>query len=138
MKLNIIGSGRGWQNAPRDVQSWGFTAVLELRPVDVLFDMHPLPDELSGKRQEQGKTRKNPQLFEKMLRKAKARNVPIYSLENYEGCIRYPIEDIVEYFDKDYFTCGIDYATALAIYKGATEIHYYGIVLVKYEYQFEK
>ena len=138
MRINIVGAGKGWQDAPLDEPCWGFYSTAALRPVDVIFDMHPIPDMLSGKRQEEGRTYRNPQATAKMLMKAKANNVPVFSLEAYEGCVKYPIKEIVKEFNISFFSCGPCYVIALALYMGATEINLYGIRLVGREYKFEK
>jgi hypothetical protein len=141
MKINIVGSGRGWQDAPFDPENepcWGFYSTAERRHVDVIFDMHPIPDMLSGKRQADGRTYRNPQATEKMIMRSKANNVPIFSLEAYDGCIRYPIEKVVKKFNTSFFSSGPCYVMALALYMGATEINIYGMVLVGREYKFEK
>jgi hypothetical protein len=68
-------------------------------------------------------------------------NTPMFSIEAWEGlpCRRYPIEKVIEEFQADYFTCGVAYAIALAIYFKWEAINLYGVSLgIAHEYSFEK
>jgi len=141
MKVNIVGSGPGWEKAPRDEDevSWGFYTSAEMRgDFDIVFDMHPIPDILTGKRLKEGRTNRSIDSCKKMLRRAPANGYTIYSLEAYDGCEKYPIKDIVKKFNTSFFTCGFDYMMALAIYRGFTEIDVYGVTLFRSEYKFER
>jgi hypothetical protein len=59
--------------------------------------------------------------------------IPVYMNEwrmRYPTSVRYPIEEVIEYFGKDYFTSTIAFMIALAIKEGFEEIELYGIDLV--------
>lgn len=138
MRINIVGGGFGKELAPHNETVWSFNDCLLTRPASVVFDMHNLPDVLSGKEK---LNRRTAEQVTAGLDKIRETNTPMYSLEAWEGlpCKRYPLEKIVKEFKTDYFTNGVAYAIALAIYQGATEICLYGITLsISYEYSFEK
>jgi hypothetical protein len=71
---------------------------------------------------------------DKFSRAAAAKNgIPYIDLTNY------PIKEVVDYFGTDYFTNTVDYALALAIFKGFTEIDLYGVNMAwESEYSYEK
>ena len=67
--------------------------------------------------------------FNDMYKKAFHAPIPIFSsvtFEEYPNIIRYPIEEIVEYFGEIYFTETIDYMICFAIYCGVKELHFAG------------
>jgi hypothetical protein len=113
--MNIIGKGHTWTQAPLDGENWGLTQLYLRRPVDLVIDMNVYGDGRwgLGEKQEADKTRK----------KAAENNVPCIDLENY------PIREVMELFDTDYFSSTVDYAIALALYRGHTEINLYGITM---------
>lgn len=64
---------------------------------------------------------------------AKKNGVPYVDLTNY------PLGEIVDRFGVDYFSNTVDYALALAIYEGFTEIDLYGVNMAfESEYEYEK
>ena len=119
MRVNIIGSAPGFEDAPvNDGFIWGVNNMHFLRDVDLIVDVHA--------------SRNDPQEDKDKahLRLLKEKNIHAYLHSEIEGMPnveRYPIEEITKEFQIDYFGSGIDYIIALAIYKGATEIHLYGI-----------
>jgi len=121
MRVNIIGSAPGWQDAPvNDGYVWGVNNTHLLRDVDRIVDVH-----VSRLNITELKDRYH---FEKLLEK----DIEAYlhsEVEDMPNVKRYPIEEIKEYFDTDYFGSGIDYLIALAIFEGATDIHIYGVMM---------
>jgi len=125
MKVNIFGRGCGWEDAPQGEYSWGITLVNLQRPVDVVIDMNVYED---GR---WGALEKHSAIESRKL--AEVYGVPYIDLGTY------PINEIVGYFGTDYFSSTIDYALALAIYKGFKRIDLYGVnMLSGSEYAHQK
>ena len=116
-----MGSAPGWQDTPiNDGFIWGVNNTHILRDVDMIIDVHP--------------NRLNPKIEKDRahIQRLKDKDIQAYLNDEIEGMPnvkRYPIEEIKKEFDTDYFGSGVDYIIALAIYKGATEIHLYGVWL---------
>jgi len=113
MKVIIIGKGHGWQDAPLEGECWGITQLILRRHVTRVIDLNDYtlwgPDEARDAR---------------WARQEAARNgVPYIDRDNY------PLKEIIEYFGTDYFSNTVDYAIALALYEGFTEIDLYGVNL---------
>lgn len=113
MVVNIIGRGRGWEDAPRDELSWGITLINLQRPVDLVIDMNVYDDGRWGETERLGA------VASKAL--AWKNNIPYICLDNY------PIDDILNHFKVDYFNSTVDYAIALAIYNKYTQIKCWGV-----------
>lgn len=125
MKVNIIGRGTGWESAPCDELAWGVTLINLKRDVDLVIDMNVYEDGRWGELERLGAIQSRD--------KAKQDNVPYIDLKTY------PIDTIIKFFKTDYFSNTVDYAIALAIYKGYTEIGLYGINMLKgSEYSYQK
>ncbi|MFA5340316.1 MAG: hypothetical protein WC332_00925 [Clostridia bacterium] len=125
VKVNIIGRGKGWENAPCDELAWGITLINLKRKVDLVIDMNVYEDGRWGELEKQGAIKSRQLAIEN--------NVPYINLGSY------PINEIIEYFETDYFSNTIDYAIALAIYKGFTEINLYGVnMTARSEYLWQK
>ena len=122
-RVNIIGKGRGWEDAPLDEYSWGITQLILRRPVDRVIDMndYTLWGPVEADEADQAKTL------------AAERGVEYIDRSNY------PLIDVIEFFDTDYFSNTVDYAIALALIEGYGEIRLYGVNMeVGSEYYFEK
>jgi len=123
MRVNIMGSAPGWEDTPvNDGFIWGVNNTHALRDVDAIIDIHV--------------SRLNPveEKDKAHLELLRDKDILTYMHSEMEGMPnvkRYPIEDIKKEFNTDYFGSGIDYMIALAIYQGATEIHLYGIAMMK-------
>jgi hypothetical protein len=116
MKVNIIGNGDGWKDAPHVGECWGITNLICKRQVNRVIDIHWQWD---GK--------------EEVSKRASELNA------KYIDCNNYPLREIIDYFGVDYFSCSVDYALALAIYEGFTEIDMYGVnMAVDTEWAHEK
>ena len=125
MKVNIIGRGTGWEDAPRDELSWGITLINLKRPVDLVIDMNVYDDGRWGEIEKQGAI--------------KSRELAVKNGTPYVGLNEYPINEIVDYFQTDYFSNTVDYALALAIYRKFSEISLWGInMLSGSEYAYQK
>lgn len=130
MRINILGSGPGWYQVPIDKgEIWGVNNTHLLRNVDLIVDIHNRVDPTEEKDKVHMK-----ELMDKMI-PTYARDV----MEGFPNVKKYPLEEIIKEFDTDYFGSGIDYIIALAIYKGATEIHTYGVcMMLDSEYSHQK
>jgi len=131
VRINVIGKGPQWQNAPErgeDGLCFGLNDHILKRDFDILFDMHqlgtrleiPEPDPIPFKWRSKDK-------IKEALARAKELNCEVMSLEAWYGCSRYPIEDVVSKFNMNIFGSGFDFAFSYAMYLGATEIHVYGV-----------
>ena len=124
-KVAIIGKGKSWVDAPYDIEAWGITQLVLWRYVDLVIDMNVYDDLRWGK-------------MERMqnmaaIQKCKNENIP------YIGLGDYPKDKIVECFNTDYFSNTVDYAIALALYRGYKQIDLYGInFTLDSEYAYQK
>uniref|UniRef100_A0A6M3J494 Uncharacterized protein n=1 Tax=viral metagenome TaxID=1070528 RepID=A0A6M3J494_9ZZZZ len=122
-KVSLIGKGRCWEEAPLEGLSWGITQLILRRPVDRVIDMndYTLWGSVEAEEADQAKAL------------AAERGVEYIDRSNY------PLNDVIEFFDTDYFSNTVDYSIALALIEGYDEIHLYGVNMeVGSEYIFEK
>lgn len=122
MEVILLGKGKGWRDAPRDIETWGITQQLTDRPISRIIDMndYALWGKLEEKRDKASRVR------------ATELGIPYYDLETY------PYQTIIEFFKTDYFSSTVDYAIALALYEGYKHLHFWGINMElesEYEYQ---
>ncbi len=115
MKLNIIGKGNTWVDAPMEEFSWGITQIYLRRPVNLVIDMNIYDDLRWGLKEKDD--------AERTRLKCLQNGIPYIDLKNY------PIQEMIEKFDTDYFSSTVDYAIALALYQGYRDLHLYGITL---------
>jgi hypothetical protein len=124
-QVTIIGKGAGWQDAPMVGETWGITQLILRRPVSMVIDMNVYDDGRWGDEQ---------------AREADAARQ--YCLDHaipYIDLATYPIDDIIGHFGTDYFTNTVDYALALAIYRGYRAIDMYGVNMATFgEYAYQK
>lgn len=118
--VNIIGKGSTWVDAPYDGESWGITQLYLRRPVSLVIDMNVYDDGRWGEQE-----RKE---ADKVRKLCSENGVPYIDLHNY------PFFEIVKRFDTDYFSSTVDYAVALALYRGYDDIHLYGVTLTISDY----
>ena len=127
MKVIIVGKGRGWEYAPsgKEIHVWGITQVILSTPVDLLIDMNVYEDGRWGE-QEKQEAKSSREICE-------INKIPYIDLSNY------PLSEISNYFNTDYFSNTVDYAIALALYKGYEEIDLYGVNMEEgTEYRYQK
>ena len=126
--VHIIGRGTGWRKAPAAQltgETWGATQLNLWRSVGTIIDMNDYSENRWGEYE----------TADAVTSKAKALEdgIPYIDLETY------PLKEVIQYFDVDYFTNTIDYMIALAIYEHFTQINMYGVNMsMKGEYAFEK
>lgn len=123
MKVTLIGKGNGCADAPREGESWGICQSIRRPWVKRIIDMndYSLWGEFEAKMNMASR---------KMAAKQK---IPYVDLTNY------PLREVIDCFETDYFTNTVDYAIALALYEHYSEIDLYGINMeIESEYAFEK
>lgn len=122
MKVCIIGKGKGWEDAPYDELTWGITQLNLRRKVDRVIDMndYSLWGELEEKEAKESR------------RIASLNGIEYIDLETY------PLKEVIDRFQTDYFSNTVDYAIALALFEGFNDIHLYGVNMIsggEYAYQ---
>lgn len=129
-EVHIVGRGIGWEGCPVEGEVWGVNDVIYWRDVKLLFNMHDMSKEF-------GNT-----YVQAAINKVNRLRIPVLSLRHYPEIptsMAYPIEEISKAFGTDYFTNGIDYEIAYALYLGFEKISLYGINMVQEsEYAYEK
>lgn len=121
--MNIIGKGKGWEDAPLDGESWGITQLILRRPVSRVVDMNDYA--LWGEREAK----------EARLARQEALRLDV----EYVDLHNYPLNAVIDRFGTDYFSSTVDYAIALALYEGQTEIDLYGVNMANHgEYSYQK
>ena len=116
MKVNIIGKSHTWVDAPFDgTESWGITQLLLHRSCDLVIDMNVYEDGRWGE-----KERQEAEFVRKLCG---VNNIPLIDLKTY------PLAEVMERFGTDYFSSTVDYAIALALYRGYTDINLYGATM---------
>jgi hypothetical protein len=119
MEVAIIGKGPGFESAPlkgEGVVTWGVNDACGHRECDVAFWM--------DRCWEKGTTQDNV-----IVASVNHTNTPMYSTQEWDdipSSVRYPIEELTEYFGNDYWGDSCCYMIALAIWEGFTEISTYG------------
>lgn len=143
MKVHILGKGEGWEDAPHghgDTQVWGINTHILSRPLDMVFEPHDVEWWLKNwdKIRPWHKTERG---YPKHIERVNELEIPYLTLRSYPfipTSKEYPVNDIIREFGVDYFTGGIDYMLAYAIYIRVKKIDIWGVHTVyddEYEYQ---
>jgi len=141
----ILGRGNGWEDAPfyyddDKVQTWGLNTHIMGRPLDVVFEPHDVEWWMANC-MEHRPWHKPDYQYLRHIDRVNEMEVPYITLKHYPEIPlseAYPIEEIVKEFNVDYFTGGIDYMLAYAIWKKVKKIDIYGVHTVyddEYAYQ---
>ena len=129
-EVHIIGRGVGWEEAPTEGETWGVNDTIYWRDLKLLFNMHDMRPFFSNT------------YVQTAINKINRLKIPLMSVMHYPEIptsMAYPLEEISEAFGTDYFTNGIDYEIAYAVYLGFEKIDLYGINMVQgSEYAYEK
>ena len=124
-KIAIIAGGKGLDKCPFDMETWVFgkTVLQEgLKRVDriiLMDDIETLADVQNGVIS-----------LERFKEVIKMWHSPFYCVKAYDdipNSIEYPLKEVSDYFETDFFTNTFSYMIALAIYEGVDEIHFYGV-----------
>jgi hypothetical protein len=141
----ILGKGDGWEDAPfyyddNKVQTWGINSHIMSRPFDIIFEPHDVEWWLENC--DKIRTWHKPDhQYRRHIDRVNEMEIPYLTLKHYPfipTSKAYPVEDICREFGVDYFTGGIDYMLAYAIYKKFDKIDIYGVHTVyddEYDYQ---
>lgn len=118
MRVNIVGKSSTWVDAPYGKEYgtvWGITQLLLQRPVDLVIDMNVYED---------GRWGYDEKWEADVVKKlAELNNIPYICIDNY------PFKEVSKKYRTDYFGSTLDYAIALALFKGYDDIHIYGATL---------
>lgn len=130
----ILGKADGWEDAPfyfnhEDIQTWGINTAILSRPLDVVFEPHDVEWWLENwdKVRTWHKVERG---YPKHIEKVNEMELPYLTLKHYDfipTSQEYPVEEISRHFGVDYFTGGIDYMIAYAIYKRVRKIDVWGV-----------
>jgi hypothetical protein len=141
----VLGKAAGWEEAPffyedAKVQTWGLNTHILSRPLDICFEPHDVEWWMENWNQIRS-WHKPERGYPKHIEKVNEHAIPYLTLKHYDfipTSEAYPVEEICNHFGIDYFTGGIDYMVAYAIWKGVAKIDIYGVHTTKddeYEYQ---
>jgi len=160
MRINIVGLGPGWEKAPSCASGlgevWGVNGLILRRPVDLLCEMHNFDwtaeqlyrhqfasrGSFASRESLWGRVAQKLSYWKQIVNALNKTNTPFLSVKEYEqipSSIKFPFEWAKSEFPTDFYTCGICYMVAYAIYKGASEIHVYGCRMeIQSEYKFPR
>ena len=141
-KVLMIGSATGWEQAPFQDPSWSVWSLSRMYHSvprwDVWFELHPwerLCERLDGSTPIQDQVRSRAE-YQQWLSQDHGR--PIFMQRQYPmvpGCVKYPLENILDTFPQRYFTNSVAYMIALAVFQGVEEIQIWGVdMATKEEY----
>jgi len=138
MIVNILGKGSGYDEMPENPEGevYGVNdAFIRNKSVSKTFHMHDLNE---------WETRKGSESSTKLVvEHANDRpEMEFFTVKPYKKiphAQEYPLDEIVNHFGTTYFTNGISYMIAYALWKGATKINLYGVnMTVQEEYIAQK
>ena len=146
MKVIILGKGEGCDDAPfhygePGIQTWGLNNHILSRPLDMVFEPHDVEWWLKNwdKKEWFHKVERG---YAKHIEKVNEHGIPYLTLKHYDFIPTsepYPVDAISRHFGIDYFTGGVDYMMAYALWKGVEEIDLYGVHTVRDdEYLYQK
>ena len=123
-KIAIVGtSPRTKMDAPYNDPTWELWglnhAYLFMERIDRCFEIHDLTQ-----------TDESVRMNDEHREKLKALACPVYTQTEYDwlpNSTPYPLSDILQEFQTNYFNNSVAYMVALAIYENATEIAVYGV-----------
>lgn len=124
-----MGTSNTLKEAPINDKSFEFWA---------LNDMYILPEgqaatrwfDIHGRRVQEAHVPRGGAPGMTHLQGLKSLTVPVYMQEHFEeipSSVKYPLEEMVKHFGRQYFKSTLDYMMALALYEGFKEIHLYGV-----------
>lgn len=126
MRVHIVGRGDGWDKAPSTKSDGdliiGLNTVIIHRDVDIAFDIH---NDLDGNNHKRTTSLED---IERICQRVRDTGVTFITCKQWDHvpCYPYPLQEIIDYFNTDFFGGGVDYITAWVLYQGYKEIHYWG------------
>lgn len=133
MIVNILAKGDGWNEIPDKPEGlvYGVNDSFIRTRCDVAFHMHDL-DVWESREGAESSTKLVIQYANEHP------EVEFYTVKPFSKIPHaklYPLEEIIDHFKTNYFTNGISYMIAYALWKGATQLNLYGVnMTVKQEY----
>lgn len=131
--IALVGLGPGRELhrnlSPRAEQVWGLNAVNLLHPVDLMFNMHRIEEQLAHAPHWKDREQECERTIQS-LDKAAAGGTPVITCDawdRYPNMTPYPIDDIVAWAGIDYFTSTSTYALAYALFTGVRRVDLCGI-----------
>ena len=125
--VNLLGKGDGWQEIRnvKDGEIWGVNDSFLRIKCDKSFHMHDLNEFLKDP-----KTASSTRLVIRNIEDGLHKDMKFYTTHKFKeipSAILYPLDEIVDRFNSNYFVSTIDYMIAYALYLGATKIRLFGI-----------
>lgn len=125
MIVNILGKGDGWRELPEKPEGvvYGVNDAFLRQRCDVSFHMH----DLNVWEKREGSESSTKLIVEHIKDYP---DMEFYTVKPYAKIPQakiYPLEEIIDHFGTNYFTNGISYIIAYALWKGATKINLYGV-----------
>lgn len=111
-----------------DALVWGINLANLSDGVDLIINIHNWPEQIDT--WEEKLRDKKKRRYMASFRKAQRDGVDILACKawkRFPAIKPYPIQEVIDHFKIDYFTSGVAYALALAIYQGAAKITMCGI-----------
>ncbi len=143
-RITILGKGNGW-NKVSDWECWAVVSalpnmILALRKsVSRSFDVHSTTILPNIPEEKQLAVDKRRIVWNKIVNENKIYHYTCEVDPAIPTSIRYPLEELVDHFQTDYFTNTVTYMLALAIYEGIDAIDLYGVnMTLGTEYENEK
>lgn len=161
-EVNIVAKGAGWEFAPHKGEIWGINDLFynyymqHGRHINLAVEMHDytwnfercLKHQIRyvGKYFDEEKLRtKAESKFTSWAKMAILFNkweIPLMSVRVYDHIptsFAFPLQEVIERFDTDYFTCGIAYMIAYALFKEYRILNLYGCNMeAKTEWDYQK
>ena len=147
--VTICGKGIGCELAPAKGEIWGINDFFyeyykrNDRHIDLMFEMHDYTWDLDRCLRHQvdyvhqyfdddyliEKACRKLKIWPQMTEKINEWKIPFMSVRKYDfipTSMEYPLEDVIKKLDSDFFSCGISYMIAYAIYKEYERIDLFG------------
>lgn len=143
MIVNILGKGNGFEEIKEIVDKpvkergeiWGVNDAFIRVKCEKAFHMH----DLNVWEKREGSESSTKLIVEHLKDNPDLELFTIKPYKKIPDAIIYPLDEIIEYFGSNYFTNGISYMIAYALYKGAKVLNLYGVNLtVEVEYKEQK
>ncbi|MGE5404617.1 MAG: hypothetical protein ACM3PP_06725 [Candidatus Saccharibacteria bacterium] len=126
-KVCLLGTSNTLKLAPlgdRSFEFWALNDMYDVVPVEMIdrwFDIH-------GRSTHESHVSRASET--RHIDGLRALTMPVYMQERFEdipASVKYPLEEIIAHFNRQYFKSTLDYMLALALYEGFEEIHIYGV-----------
>ena len=134
MVVNILGKGDGWSELPEKPEGFVYgvnDCFIRSPQTTHTFHMH----DLNVWEKREGSESSTKLVAEHIKDRPNMELITIRPYNKIPQAKNYPLDKIIKHFKTNYFTNGISYMIAYALWKGATKINFYGVnMTVKEEY----